>query len=540
MIYWNDYLYNRAEKIKDTEKKIELLKKSIDFYPSNDLIFYELGRAYFTLSVNLLSDKDHSVAYLRESIKNFQKSLRSNPASYFSHFNLAQSLLYLSYFYPSSDMNSHQEFRKAASLAGENSQIFFEVAKNFLARWQQLPVEDRAFTLDILRNIVSRGDKERILLLLHIWEMNVEDYSIIERVLPEDNQIYRVYAEFLAEKSLSVGARQRSLAKAEFLEFENAKIKFKEGEQEYFFYRIKGAFNHFQACLNILQRIKFYQSLVSEPLINLSGFNALKKSAVLYLAKCSVEQGKKLKEIEHYLVEYLSLEDDVEAIKKVETYLEKRGLIQKKMELSLNDDLDSLFLELLLRFSQNQYKDIKRLGSQLRESFVFIPEEKKDVYVRILNLIGDSYRQINYFYDAEYFYKKSLELSPHDLDALTGIRRNYEKLGVKEEISQTTEKMKGVLSAREKMFKNLTIKKNRDFNWGLVLDGRQTTLVLHFDLYEDGNAPLLSVFFNGRIVWEDYLEKEILTISLDTNIGKNSLRVIPLNRDISLIKIGYH
>lgn len=539
LIYWNNHLYNKAENIEESEKKIEILERAVDFFPSNDLVFYELGRAYFNLGINQLSDRAKSEEYLQKSIKHLRNSLRSNSSSYYGHFNLAQSLLYLSYLFPASDVNPYDEFKKAASLAGENSQIYFEVSKIFLTQWSQLSDEDKDFALEILKKVAERKNKERILSLLRTWEMNVKDYTIIENILPEDHRIYRIYAEFLAEKSLSLQARLRSLSKVEFLEFQMAKEKYKEGEQEFFSYRMKEASSHFHSCLNILERIKFYQNLASQNLIDRYEFNELKRATLLNLVKCQIEQEKGLIEVEDYLLDYLSLEDRVEAIGELENYLKERQLIGDKIESSFND-LDRLYFQLILNFNRSQYRDIMKAGRKLKQSFVVVPENKKQVYIRILNLIGDSYQQINYVYDANDFYKRGLEIDPNNLESLLRIRRNYERLRSDEEIRKTSEKIEEILSPKERTFKNYLIKKSRGLSRTLILDGKKAIIDLHFDFDEKDIAPLISVFFNGSVVWEDYLKDEILSLSLNTKIGKNSLKLIPLNRDIHLNKFAYH
>ena len=324
LIYWDIHLYNKAQEIEDSEKRIIILKKTIDFYPKNDLVFYELGKAYFDLGFDNLSNSAQSIEYLQESIKNFKQSLKINPASYFSHFNLAQSFLYLSYLSTSFNISSQDEFKKAAILAGENSQIFYEVAKVFLSRWPELSDEDKDFTLDIMRKIVSGKDKERFLSLLYFWAMNIKDYNVIEIILPENPQIYRIYAKFLGEKSLYLEQRQKYLAKAEFLEFEKAKEEFDLGKNEYFYFRMQGASNHFRSCLGILKKLKFYHFLAQNSPIDHLEFNELQKSASLNLVKCQIEKGEKFEEIEKYLQNYLRLENQLSDLGDFESYLKNR------------------------------------------------------------------------------------------------------------------------------------------------------------------------------------------------------------------------
>ncbi|MCK4431654.1 MAG: hypothetical protein KAW19_10195, partial [Candidatus Aminicenantes bacterium] len=92
----------------------------------------------------------------------------------------------------------------------------------------------------------------------------------------------------------------------------------------------------------------------------------------------------------------------------------------------------------------------------------------------------------------------------------------------------------------------------------LSLDGKKIILDLHFgDGRErtEGAAPLISVFFNGRVVWDDYLKSKeeeveeeeeregrgevdkVLSLSLKSKIGKNMLVVVPVNRSVNLLKI---
>ncbi len=538
LIYWDIHLYNEAQEVENSEKKIIILKKTIDFYPENDLVFYELGRAYFDLGFDNLSNSAQSIEYLQESIKNFKQSLKINPASYFSHFNLAQSFLYLSYLSASFNTSSQDEFKKAAILAGENSQIFYEVAKVFLSRWPELSDEDKNFTLDIMRKIVSGKDKERFLSLLYFWAMNIKDYNVIEIILPEDPQIYRIYAKFLGEKSLYLEQRQKYLAKAEFLEFEKAKEEFDLGENEYFYFRLQEAFNHFRSCLGILKQLKFYHFLAQNSPIDHSEFNELQKSASLNLAKCQIEKGEKFEEIEKYLQNYLRLENQLSDLGDFESYLKNRDFIGQELEESFSD-LDHLYFEILLYYKQDRYREIMRAGRLLEKSYVVIPEDKKDTYMGILNLIGDSYQKIDYIYDAGEFYQRALKVDPDNLESLVRIRRNYERMNADERIREINERIQRTLSPREAVIKDVLLKKGRGLSRTLILDGRKKVIDLHFNPGVKGIIPLITVFFNGRLIWEDYLKTEILSIPVESELGENSLQIEAVNRPVNIIGIGW-
>ena len=557
LIYWNSHLYYRSKKIDNNEKKIKILERANQIYPSNDLILYELGKAYFDLGIESLNDKALSEAYLQKSIKNFTRSIRINTASFFSHFNFAQSLLFMSYLSPSFDISYYDEYKKAAHLAGHNSQIFYEVGKMFLSRWPELSEEDRDFTLEILRKIVSGKEREKLLTLMQIWSLIVRDYSVMQKILPEDAAVYRLYARFLGEKSLSPEIRQEMLARAEFLEFERAKSEYHSGENEFLYFRLNEATEDFESCVNALERISFYQSLARQTLIDSLEFVNLRKSALLNLAKCHLEEGRELKEVEGYLRTYLGMEEEVAAVGELESFLRDRKLIREKLEASF-DDLDLLSFHMLLSFKQNRYRDIVRVGRLLRESFVVVPEARKIIYVEILQLVGDSYQKADYIYDALEFYHKALQIEPDNLKTLLKIRQSYERLNEEEKIKEIDKRTEKLLAKKEMVLKNSMINKGQRFSHTLNLDGREIILDLHFKGEEMGVVPLISVFFNGRAVWEDYLKKKdeeveedeeregkaevykVISFSLRSKVGKNTLVVVPVNRLVSLLKISYH
>lgn len=533
LIYRNIHLYYQAEKVDEAEKKIEILEESIDFYPYNDLIFYGLGKACLDLAVNNLEIKERSIKYFQKSINYFERSLRANPASHDSHFNMAQSLLYLSYYFPGLYADSQLEFKRAVDLAGENSQIFYEVAKIFLSRWTKLLDEEKEFTYEILIALMKKKNTERIHSLFHIWEMNIRDYNMMRRILPEDPQILRIYAEFLGEKSLSLEERQNSLAKAEYYDYRRAKEEYSQGESEFYSFRFIKALNHFNSCLYKLKKIYFYQNLTNLRLIDFTEFSEMQKLISLGLAKCLIEQGKNLDEVGDYLQAYLSSEAEASSLEQIESYLKNKGLIRENWKDSFND-LNRLYFELLLKYSQDKYDEIMRLGRSLVQSFVIVPEGEKEIYVRVLNLMGDSYRERNHFYEALDFYNRSLEINASDLETLVKIRLIFEKLDSQEKIKEINEKIEKLLSSKEKEFNHFTLQKGKNFHHNLILDGKKATLIFTFGDIEKERSPLISVFFNGHIIWENYLQEEILSLPVETKVGVNRLKVMTINRNVIL------
>jgi tetratricopeptide (TPR) repeat protein len=549
LMYWNVHLcYRATENTEDPEKKIKILKSANLFYSSNDSVFYEMGKSYFDLGMENLDDKTSSQTYLQKSIQHFNRSLKINPASYFGHFNLAQSLLYMSYVSSDFEDNPYEEYKKAALLAGHNSQVYFEVGKIFLSLWPKLTEEDRDFTRETLKKILESKDPQKVQAIMHIWEMNVSDYRVMEEMLPEDASIYRMYAQFLGEKSLSSEERQGYLAQAEWLEFERAKDEYISGEGEFQYYRLKEASRSFLSSLRRLERINFYQNLVDQEWINVEEFLELKKSVYLNLAKCTLEEGKDFKQAEGYLRSYLAVEEEVAAVGELESFLKLRGHIKERFGERL-DDLGNLFFQTLLYFKLNRYRDIMKLGRLLEQSFVVVTEGKKDEYLKVLQLVGDSCQKVDYIYDAGEFYRKALEIDPDNLEILLRIRQNYERLNEEEKIQEIDARMESLLSPRKIELKETGIKKGQRFTQRMTLDGSEIIMDLSINWGKEISlSPLIAVLFNGRVVWEGYLRLDegkgqdadaVLSLPVKSKTGENNLAVIPLNRSVELIRIAY-
>ena len=538
-IYWNQHLLYQGKKTEEVDKKINILEKANKFYSHNDLIYYELGKAYFAFGTQTI-EEDYAISkdYLQQSIQNFERSLRLNPTSRFAHFYYAQSLLYMSYLVPSLYESSYEMYKKAALLAGHNSQIFYEVGKVFLSQWPKLSDENKKFTIDTLKKIISSADRTKLQTLLNIWEMSIKDYEVMQKILPENMQIYQMYAKFLGEKSLSLEIRQTALAKAEYLEFEKAKSEYKSGETELMYLRVRKASKYFESCLNMLEGIHFYQSLTSGELIKTSELFELKKLASLKLAKCHLNEGQGLNEVEENLRTYLELEESTASVGELESNLKRLALIGTELDDSL-DNLDRLSFHILLYFKQNRYGDIMKVGNLLQKSYILVPESMKEDYVEVLQLVGDSYQKVDSLYDAAKFYNTSLEVDPENLNALLNLRLCNERMNKEEEIRKINDQIENLLTPKNIDLNNFLISKGRSFSRQLNLDGSRMNFSLHFEGTVEERLPLISVFFNGRVVWEDYLKDEIIKIPLETRIGKNLLMILPVNRSVNITDLKF-
>ncbi len=205
----------------------------------------------------------------------------------------------------------------------------------------------------------------------------------------------------------------------------------------------------------------------------------------------------------------------------------------------LVDLLDLLCFKYHLSYKQNRYREVTRAGNYLKQSFVIVPESKKEKYVEMLQLIGDSYQNLDFNYDSGEFYNMALEIDPDNLNALLRIRQHYERLNEDEDILKTNDKIKLLLSPSEIEIPNSPIRKGTKFSQLLTFDGSEIYLHFHFRPLDGERLPLISVFFNGQIIWEDYLSESVLTIPLKTEAGSNRLEIVPVNRTVDLFKLSY-
>jgi len=117
-----------------------------------------------------------------------------------------------------------------------------------------------------------------------------------------------------------------------------------------------------------------------------------------------------------------------------------------------------------------------------------------------LQIVGHSLQETGDFQGAEDLYKLALRVDPSNLDALLGLRRVWERSNDAKKIQEVNLEIDKVLSPKKIEFKDLELRKGRIFKKPLFLDGQDIVLDIHFEESGNGKEPLLSVFFNDRMV----------------------------------------
>jgi hypothetical protein len=160
--------------------------------------------------------------------------------------------------------------------------------------------------------------------------------------------------------------------------------------------------------------------------------------------------------------------------------------------------------------------------------------------VKILRFIGDSFLKADYPYEAKDFYQKAMEIEPNSLENLLRIRRYYERLNEEVSLREVDKRIEEALAPREIAPKYFILTKGSRFKRALTFDGREITLNLHFVRNWQETAPLITVIFNGKVIWEGYLEDDSISIPLETDVGENILLITPVNKPVEFTKITYH
>jgi tetratricopeptide (TPR) repeat protein len=520
--FMNIDLYYRSKKEGLTsERNLSRLRWANRLLPISDQTLAEEGKACLELALENLADVELAGRSLRRAESLFRRALRFNPASCPNHFYYAKTLQYLSFLPGAEVPDSLPELWKAARLSGDRSSLTFDIVLMMLDRWPSLSPEQHRFVLQSLKKILAEGHESQFQSLLHSWFLNVKDATLLNDILPESSKLYRTYARFLGEMSLSLEARQKMLALAEDLDYNQAVREYDAGRPE--------------ACLRLLDGIRFYSALVEKKDITpqLIRHQLLVKSALLSRAKGRLMKNRKLEEAEDDLRAYLKLETDYNEVLALETYLQELSLIQKEQAVRLvQGNIRNLAFELYLMYCAHKYTQITGLGAALGSGLV-VTNPSQNKYLReILMLIADSYNKLNFLYEPERFYQQALEAAPNDWEVLLKLRLYYERMNEAAKMARVNQALSRVLTPQAVVLTDGLIGKERSRVLSLVLDSTSGALTLLFRPPEGQNRPLVTVLLNGRVIWEEYLAASDLTLNVEVKPGINLVEIKPINRPV--------
>jgi tetratricopeptide (TPR) repeat protein len=538
LVSWSAHLRERAAGFAhDPPRKIRLLERASRLDPWNETVHFELGRAYFDAALSDLDDPGQRDAFLAKSTGSFQRSLRLDPVSAAGHFHYGQSLLYGTYLGSGTSAAVLEEYKKAALLTGHNTQIYFEVGKFLLSRWDSLPEEEKGVFRDILRRLLEGRDPAKLRALLEIWALHSGDTALIESIIPADAGVLRSYAAFLGERSLALGRRKEALARAESLDFQRAGSEYELGQRAFGYFQPERARGHLSECLRLLEGIRFYGGAAGRSGIDDEDYTGILRDTHLLLAKIEIDRSRSLADPNFHMRTYLSLEDRVSGVAAFETFLRERALLAERGTALERTDLTFLSFEMTLDFLQNRYRDITRLGEALENRLLVVPDGARADYVEILRLIGESSFKLDYVYEAERYFHKALELDPANLEVLLGLERCYERRNDRAKIAEVKAAVSSLLTPGDLPLESPALAKGETRTIEIVSDGRPTDFLLDLSAASPGLRPLVTVEFGGKVVFEEFLDGGPATFSATPETGPDEIRVRPVNAPVSLIRL---
>jgi tetratricopeptide (TPR) repeat protein len=361
----------------------------------------------------------------------------------------------------------------------------------------------------------------------------------MERILPRDPEVLRKYAEFLGERSLSLSARQEALTEAEALQFAEVEETYRLAVTEFEYFRFEEAEKLFRKSLNQLHGIRFYQSLYDNGDIDVAEYRVIFRDVHKYLSLCRIEQGAGLEEVENGLFVYLDREDSVAAVAELEERLVEKELIGEEITAELRD-LSQLSFHLRLYMAQNQYRDIMRLGRTFESSFVVVPQEQQDQYVEVMRLVGTAFLRADFIYEAGEYLDKALEMDPDNLQTLVRKRDYHVRLNEQEEAAAVQGRIDAVTVPKDMEIRRGQLRKGRLWSREWIFDGSGIEMRLDISGENfDAIPPLVTVVFNGRVVWEEYLQDGGIRFAVETKTGTNVIGVEAVNREAELADVTW-
>ena len=534
LVFRSGRLLEKAKETGNLERRISILNNAVGLFPLNDEAFRELGRAHFLIGENDLSAVENRNFQFGRAMDYFHKSGVLNPGSYETHFYYAQALSHMRFFSDPED-DYFEEFRKASVLTYSDEEVFYRVGLVFLSRWPDLSEEDRAYTIELLRNGHVFDDSAKAETILETWASYSDDITVMDRILPHNPDIYRRYARFLGERMISLEERYKKMSLAEFMDFERARRMYNIGREHLRYNRLSRAEDQFRDVLRTLERIHLYQNLTGDKRIDPALLYDLKKSVYSGMVMVSTRDRERIDKVNEFLCAYVDLEKDVTVFNELEKYLERRNVFGEDGGTG-GAGLSRRFCRIYFDYIQNRYSEVIKVGEDLRTAAV--PDtDSTDMYVKIYRMIGDSYQKQDFLYDAQGYFQKALELDPDNLETLKTMLFNQQRLNNLAGIREIEQKMEEILTPSEASLNEATVNKGENREIHLQLLEGEADLMLFMEPLNPDIPTLVSVFFQNEIIWENYMGEEGVPLKINAVTGKNTLEIHPLSGGVRLQRL---
>jgi hypothetical protein len=290
--------------------------------------------------------------------------------------------------------------------------------------------------------------------------------------------------------------------------------------------------------MSLLDGIRFYQALEpgAEPL-PAATVRALRKSARLGIVRVRLETAQTLEEALPELQDYMAVEDEAAAFSDLEKALRERRLIDAKPDPS-GRNLGRLAFELDLAIRQNRSREVTGFGQSLEAGLVMITEAVRADYARLLETIGDAHQKLDYLYESNRFYGKAKDmLGTPSLRLLAKMEKNYERLNDAAALKVLRAEAAKAAPARIAEWPGLAVPKGTEFKHTFDLEAKESRLSLK--ALPGGPSPAyVSVAVNGRVLWEDFLTGEAVSLVFTPETGSNEIGITPWNGPLLLARLA--
>ncbi|MCJ7612261.1 MAG: hypothetical protein MUP19_08360, partial [Candidatus Aminicenantes bacterium] len=216
----------------DTEAKLRVLRSAGKLFPWNEASFEEEAVTLLGRATENIAELDQAQKDIRRAYTSLRRALKLNPGSAAAHFYYAETLDLMRYLGIAGGESPFQEYEKAARLAGPDRNLIRDIGIILFGRWAALSAEERNYTQDLLKKSLQPGDETRFQKVIHVWDLGIRDDDVMQKIIPESPPLLRMYAQFLADKNLSLEARHRTLARTERLDYEQAWKAYETGQNE--------------------------------------------------------------------------------------------------------------------------------------------------------------------------------------------------------------------------------------------------------------------------------------------------------------------
>ncbi len=495
------------------------------------------GRALLEVGADSLAFPEEREVLFRAAYKAVLRSLLLDPLSASAHLDLAQILEYgrfLDLPFPGRDID---EYLRAARLGGQNLDVFDKAGRMLLSRWDSLQPEEKRFTQDLLKSFFEiRRPEEKLDGFLAVWAIHIKDYAALKAILPDDPASLRRLAQFLAERSLDRSVRIRGLARAETLEFGRAREDLARGQSDFRASRFREAEAHFRSGLALAKGIRFYQKLDGRAAIDATEFGDLQRSLLLGIARSRIETVRVPGEAFDDLRAYLEVEDSAGSVGEVEKSLRERRLIGAGLDAG-GKDLRLLAFEMAMAFRQNRFREITEAGRALEAGVLLVPQESRQDYAEVLEIIGDAYGKLDYLYESNAFYQKAHDTGASGIGLLLKWRKNEERLNDAERMKAIDAEIGKLVPAGDIDWSGIVVPKGTNFTQTLVLESGETSLAIRLETAEEDPPTYAAVYFNGPVIWEDFVKDGVIRLKVPALAGANKLEIVPLNKPLNLSRL---